>query len=205
MEDPFRGWRSEHVCEAGNGRRCEASDPRKRSKPAGSRQAQLGSMRSTRARSRRDAPECTPTPMRERLGTRRDGAAGSRAQHAAEGDGGAARTGADTAAWRERRHSCGGLCMAQCGNRWTAKPTPATHGVQRRRADALTSEARSAVARTHGRRRYRGVRRMRRAGRTIARSERRLALGSAVEIGAERRLERKARPRSGTPKSFDVR
>ena len=37
----------------------------------------------------------------------------------------------------ERRHRCAGWCIAQCASRWTAKPTPATHGVRPRRAEAM--------------------------------------------------------------------
>ena len=55
----MRGGRPERAARGFRG----AQPLRKRSKPAGARQAQLGSMRSTRARSRRDAPECPSAPM----------------------------------------------------------------------------------------------------------------------------------------------
>ena len=59
----MRGWRSEHACECGNGRRCEGAFLRKRSKPAGSRQAQLGSMLCARCRGARSGRAMGPAGM----------------------------------------------------------------------------------------------------------------------------------------------
>ena len=148
-----------------------------------------------------------------RRGTRRRGAAaaidaggdaeraaGRRAQHAGGGAGGSVRTSADTSARRgadsgarrsrhRRRTGCDGGKPRRC-------PQPARAS----EAEVAKSAARSAGARRtlrmSGTVSGPSARHVRLSGKRSA--QRAEATGVAAEIGAKRRLERKARPRSGS-------
>ena len=122
---------------------------------------------------------------------------------------------------RKCPHWCGHDCTAQCGAWCAAKPAPATHGVRWRRAEAkpeagaagqgerseFRREAEAAVTRPVASnevpavsvRHTAGSAASRRASGARSERERTEARGIAEEIGAKRRLERKARPRSGSP------
>ena len=82
-------------------------------------------------------------------------------------------------------HWCGHRCAAECASRCTAQPAPARHEV-RRALSVTVSWSAARPVRVSGKR-------------SAQRPKGAEARGIAEEIGAKRRLERKARPRSGSP------